>query len=618
MFKFVLSHRLACVECDNLGETADHSGVDSSGNALECKCQPSWVQVSQTCSMEDMQRGTCDSFVCSSACSDANIAVSKDGTTCLFCEGDGPNVNNNTSTVSSYSASSTECTCSNPPKGSATNSPIRTRKLVEIYDSITGNPVRKDCLRCPQGSAVLVDELGLYSDEQSLFSTAGRTYKMDPHECALCPDSNMFFDTDYNCVCKSGYSVVGESAVGEQKCLKIMPSVSSDYASVKFRKIDIIVESLTYSHYYLKAASDCEYFRRDSHASFSACQTLANLCVMHMYDNEAAPCVQFQGIIMHMRESNYNFQNDWKYALPWLYYLDEADDVTKDRKIKMKMSFTEKSGHAHQMKFLLARYALNGTFMGMEELTNQLLYCPSDGGISSSTKWHQFGHSEKIEYSCNISLLQNMEMFFYDAFIKDESDATCEESNIDAESPCLFPVPVLHRNFVLNNRFPNSNKSVRDEEDDTYARRFFLFDNMSGRSASGLEVIRYATSITIHSSIRNDDPKQIYPPQIIIDYKEEKVPGATDAGVFFKVEYTMQTNAFWNALEIILGIVSAFALVVWMIRVRKWNEASWRVTSYGTNGGINSSNYIIHVVMLACHTFTIIFTPCMLIICTYW
>eukprot|EP00814_Leptocylindrus_danicus_P000666 CAMPEP_0116009804 /NCGR_PEP_ID=MMETSP0321-20121206/3640_1 /TAXON_ID=163516 /ORGANISM="Leptocylindrus danicus var. danicus, Strain B650" /LENGTH=938 /DNA_ID=CAMNT_0003478815 /DNA_START=538 /DNA_END=3354 /DNA_ORIENTATION=- len=519
--------------------------------------------------------------------------------------------------MSSYSSSTGECTCENPPKGSETKTPISTRKLVDIYDPITGDPVRKECLECPQGSAVLADGVGLFSDKRSFFSTAGKSYRMDPYICASCPDSNMFFDTDYNCVCRSGYSIVGESAMGEQKCLKDMPSVSSDYTNVKFRSIDIIVESLTFSHHYLKAASDCEYFRTDSNDSFSACQTLANLCVMRLYDDVAAPCIQFQSIIMQMRELNYNFQNDWKYALPWLYYLDEADDITKGREIKMNMSFTEKSGHAHQMKYVLAKYALNGTFMGMEELTNQLFYCPDHGNNEpSSTKWQQFGHSEKIEYTCNVRLLLDMEMFLYDAFIIDES-ADCDKSNIDGGS-CIFPVPVLHRNLVFNNGFPNNNKSRRDEKNDKYTRRFFLFDNMSGRSASGLEVIRYAKSITIKTSIRNDDPKKIYPPQIIIDYNEKKSSDVTATDVSFKVEYTMQTDAFWDALEIILGIVSAFTLVVWMIRVRNWNESSWRGANIGTDGGMNSSIYIIHVAMLACHTFTMIFTPFMLVTCTYW
>lgn len=56
-------------------------------------------------------------------------------------------------------------------------------------------------------------------------------------------------------------------------------------------------------------------------------------------------------------------------TLPWLSYVEEAPDVRDGTDIEMQMTFDS------QMKILLAKYSLDGTWLGMEEMSTQVMGC---------------------------------------------------------------------------------------------------------------------------------------------------------------------------------------------------------------------------------------------------
>ncbi len=87
--------------------------------------------------------------------------------------------------------------------------------------------------------------------------------------------------------------------------------------------------------------------------------------------------------------------------------------------------------------------------------------------------WSGFGLSYRREYSCEPKNLLEEEMFLYDMYLVEESSDSCDGD--PSISDCLYPVPVLIRNLVKVNQFPNFNQP--DGMDDVYTRRFFLFDN---------------------------------------------------------------------------------------------------------------------------------------------
>lgn len=428
-------------------------------------CPPTSLRTRIDCSLNSMRQGTCQDVSCSPRCSSSH-AVSKDQNQCVPCSGiaslyDEP----------VFDDESNQCTCNNPTKSLASSTPVVTKRLVEIYND-TGLPISYDCLRCPDGTAVITAEL--YEDNQHYYSTAGARYTADPTICAACPHPRMYFDTDYNCKCQDGYILTGEASLGPQSCIERLPTVASGYEKAIFTSPvdDFTLNSLVYSHYYLKSASQCEYFQNSSgHGTLQSCQALGNLCVLNMYNEDSAACKQYL-TIAQLRTGTYHNQEDWKQTLPWLYYSGDAGDVMNDRGIKMKMAFRdEDAGFSTELSFKLAKYNLDGKFVGMEDLANQLKYCSNENG---SVDWTRFGQSHRLQYSCDLTNLVEEDMFFYDMYVVDQSSEACKDTN---DFECLYPVPVLNRNLVERDAFPNMNISPLDELNDRYTRRFFLFDN---------------------------------------------------------------------------------------------------------------------------------------------
>lgn len=135
-------------------------------------------------------------------------------------------------------------------------------------------------------------------------------------------------------------------------------------------------------------------------------------------------------------------QAGWASTLPWLYYSETATAVRSDTSVQMKVSFkaptttssttgsssSSSSDTAYdQMSFKLAKYALNGTWLGMEDLSTQLMFCgmqvpftDEGAGSSSNTRWLQFGHNTKQTYQCDLTLLMQEETFFYDLYMVDQ------------------------------------------------------------------------------------------------------------------------------------------------------------------------------------------------------
>ena len=86
----------------------------------------------------------------------------------------------------------------------------------------------------------------------------------------------------------------------------------------------------------------------------------------------------------------------------------------------------------------------------------------------------KFGHKTSYQFQCSIDSILKTDMLFYDLYLVDKDCIGTPDS-----MECLYPIPVLNKNLIENgDKLPNDNEFFGDEIDDTYVRRFFLFDNM--------------------------------------------------------------------------------------------------------------------------------------------
>lgn len=57
----------------------------------------------------------------------------------------------------------------------------------------------------------------------------------------------------------------------------------------------------------------------------------------------------------------------WGVTLPWLSYVEGASDVRDGTDIEMQLTF------ASEMRVVLAKYSLDGKWLGLEEMSTQVL-----------------------------------------------------------------------------------------------------------------------------------------------------------------------------------------------------------------------------------------------------
>jgi hypothetical protein len=78
------------------------------------------------------------------------------------------------------------------------------------------------------------------------------------------------------------------------------------------------------------------------------------------------------------RANNFYDFEGYKTNVPWVYYKETSDLIFDQERIKMRVSFDISKPEYqvyNKLQYYLARYSLNGTFMGFEPLKRQLLLC---------------------------------------------------------------------------------------------------------------------------------------------------------------------------------------------------------------------------------------------------
>lgn len=144
----------------------------------------------------------------------------------------------------------------------------------------------------------------------------------------------------------------------------------------------------------------------------------------------------------------------------------------------------------------------------------------------------------------------------------------------------LIDVPVMIRNFYDSNG--NTPNSVDQTNDNLWrlTRRFFMYDTLSGvEGTDNFEagvistVVRYPLSITLSIKLDPDNDEMIYPPLLIIEYRERSktiIEQSSLATVSFTTQYAMDTTNFWKACSIIFIILNAFFVFLLIVQLIVW------------------------------------------------
>ena len=208
-----------------------------------------------------------------------------------------------------------------------------------------------------------------------------------------------------------------------------------------------------------------------------------------MYD-EGAPSCELYREMQEASETEVNEEAEWKKRLPALYYT-QGPTVYTLNDVPLTVSL---KGEGSRLTYVMAAYSLNGTYLGLRELGNELQLCT--GKAEDPTAFLQFGVGLEVECSLKLgTLLAVTEPTFYDLYLRVDNEQLYPvrsnpnpnpnpnpDPNADPDAnPNPNQVPVRLANLRVNGRRVNENSaSITSQQNDQLVRRFFTVDAASG------------------------------------------------------------------------------------------------------------------------------------------
>ncbi|KAI8803545.1 Meckelin [Cladochytrium replicatum] len=372
----------------------------------------------------------------------------------------------------------------------------------------------------------------------------------------------------------------------------------------------------------------------ETYWSTQACNALANLCILQLYDEASSPCIAYQRIAT-TRSSSSTDNPDTPKGMPWLYYglLNREDpSVTARRILNVSLAIASiERGASHTFAFVLGTYTVNGTFLGYQNLTTQFGLCESSASVSLLS-WLQFGTGFAIQCARNIVPLiragQSQTLFY----------EICKFLRLYGT---LYPIPVRPLNFRSAGRLVN----VQDRTSNTgapgaaslvssqstgafsfsnnrFVRRFMLYDTVTGVQNGVLRAVRVPVRIQIWITKNADESSgmQIFLPLVDVQYAERSVSdlSTTDGSIvsspkfFFGVTYSMDLEDFWRVMTILFSFACVIGGCLGIYFSHHWSKR---------NNGINESydlKFFVHLVFTIAGCMAPIFFVLLLGVCLYF
>lgn len=412
-----------------------------------------------------------------------------------------------------------------------------------LVDEVTGEYIAR-CIQCPSGTRVV------------------------DNRCVGCPYPKILSGTECVCPtnpqahCLDDDEATMTSFLSTELGLNIPVSSSSQvtfYDTTNAMPTRYDVDSFVFKSTLIPAAFHCL-----ADGSRQHCNQLANLCVLSMYDDEHSACIIYKAIASQRSVNQYHDEDispsvGWGVSLPWLFYEGESVKYTTVKDLDLKVGFADHGSAQANINFVASITHLDGTWLGVQNLTDQLILCGSR--VDDAKEWERFG--THFASSCSLrvdDLVHKLEregiyktgVLFYDVYILDQRSE-------------FYPVPVRLENMVQGGSLVN--KQAASMEEATLVRRFALVDSATTVKSSTAEptALRYARSVSFDIEVQMPNKNKLFPPVITVEMAHANMDGEGSAAVpaRFDVRYLMDLDEFWNAFTILLIAALIIAFFWW-------------------------------------------------------
>eukprot|EP00047_Mylnosiga_fluctuans_P017394 m.61020 g.61020 ORF g.61020 m.61020 type:complete len:932 (+) comp7058_c0_seq2:5448-8243(+) len=316
----------------------------------------------------------------------------------------------------------------------------------------------------------------------------------------------------------------------------------------------------------------------------TACQVLANLCVLQLYQPTHFACSSYSAIA-GARGANTNDWPSWPDGLPWLYYSSTPDPTSPV--LAVSASLSRGAGLTTQLTLRLAAYSVHGIFAGWLDLGSVAQLCPNTAAVTAAYSTVGLEYSNRCTLNLTNTAFQAAyaALQFFDPYLMDTAST-------------LYPIPVRIANYQ-----PQLGASP-------YVRRFFMYDQLSGQSASGTAAaVRVATSIELSVRFQGQgNAGNIFVPLLTVTYGDY-LPTASIA-VGYSTTFSSPNDQYYNGMVVAAGVCAGLAFLSCLVGMTSWRRRN-------KNANIDFRTLIETVVMLA-STFSTLITAVLVCASLYW
>ena len=527
------------------------SGSSVDGFGCACPANSRWIAGTGVAPY-----GTCE------ACASGEV-LSWDNTTCMACD----STNSRGATINS---AGTECECLN---GGASDD--TTYVVVEFDTNGERYADGKRCVQCPEPST-------------------GKTRLRDATQngkCYTCPqvgtagnEVQMTWDAaTKTCSCPSGLADCYDDATKKSSLTAAYSTVTFDSTAntLVYESLGASIQSATVISDWFAANLIEQAHLCNNYGNTTACNALANACVLAMYSSSHAACKLYTGIRDKRTATQYhqtdeatkvNPKLDWSETLPWLYYA--TGDYASRGDVGTTMSFSVPAegefATVANLVFVLSVSTLNGEWLGFRPVGKLLQLC---GGKESDLQaWARFGTNyfndcelpvaDALDAARGMGISTGGETLFFDLYLQDLGGLA---ATADTWPERLYPVPI-----AVSNIAENANAAA---DDDIFVRRFFVIDETAGVASGTKKAVTYMKNIKFTITAQSDEKSKIFPPAVSITYasRDPSYTYTVEDGVSFQCEYGV-VDSFWTTWDNIFITAMVFSGVYWaygMMRVSR-------------------------------------------------
>ena len=444
---------------------------------------------------------------------------------------------------------------------------------IDTNGTVTG--VAGECL-CPTGSAIIEkDTLGQYLTTKQCIQCLNNTYPGIPaYNCQACGYGKIYSTTKAGqCVCNTSYVAAGNDCIlsTDAQLVTNQNDNSLTISNVETLQINsdssLSVNADIITFYYILVGYNCL-----TQSNITACEILANLCVLEMYKTSSPPCQLYISINNARSQVANGVDANQRINMPWLYYKSEAPQVINNtQKIGFQVSFDfNDTINVNQFQYYVAKYNINGTFLGMDPLTTEFEFCSKsyDDGV----RYRSFGNT--IIQNCYINLaqylLRNYTMIFYELYL------------FDPVQQIYIDIPIMIDN-IENPLSTDTSTRMNNSSDPInwiLVRRFFTIDNLSGIKSVGgyiggqtADIIRFPKLFKFITMLQTTSQPKIMVPYVEIFYKARQadiLAVAPNTFITFTSEFRMDISGFNNTAKGIFIALNFIVLTFVIMRMYIW------------------------------------------------